>query len=108
MSEKQKHLYNELLDVENKPLNERKRITIWSNLAKVTLAQVILFNRREGEVSNMKLKTYASRDKSKINKDVEKALTEVEKKLCHHFGLVEIRGKRGRKVPVILTAVKWR
>ncbi|KAK0131235.1 hypothetical protein N1851_034057 [Merluccius polli] len=35
--------------------------------------------------------------------DVELALTDLEKKLCHHFQRIEIKGKRGRKVPLLLT-----
>ncbi|XP_013856285.1 uncharacterized protein LOC106512152 [Austrofundulus limnaeus] len=31
------------------------------------------------------------------------ALADLEKKLCQHFKRVEIKGKRGRKVPVLLT-----
>ncbi|XP_028296545.1 uncharacterized protein LOC114461667 isoform X3 [Gouania willdenowi] len=88
----------------NEQLLNHKTPKNWSNLAKVTLAQVILFNRRrEGEVSNMKLETYVGRDRSPLNKDVAEALSEVEKKLCQHFERVEIRGKRGRRVPIILT-----
>lgn len=78
----------------------------WSNLAKVILAQMIIFNRkREGEVSKMSLATFHSRDKSPLNKDVAVALTEVERLLCAHFEHIETCGKRGRKVLVILTPV---
>ncbi|XP_013886411.1 uncharacterized protein LOC106534349 [Austrofundulus limnaeus] len=87
-----------------KKLMEEKTSANWSNLAKVLLAQIILFNRRrEGEVSKMSLEAFVNRDKSPVNEDVTEALSELEKKLCHHFERVEIRGKRGRKVPIILT-----
>lgn len=76
----------------------------WANLTKVTLAQVILFNRRrEGEVSKMLVSTFILRDKSDPHEDVNVALSELEKNLCKHFVRLEIRGKRGRKVPVLLT-----
>ncbi|XP_073668979.1 uncharacterized protein [Paramisgurnus dabryanus] len=76
----------------------------WANLTKVTLAQVILFNRRrEGEVSKMLVSTFILRDKSDPHEDVNVALSELEKSLCKHFVRLEIRGKRGRKVPVLLT-----
>lgn len=76
----------------------------WASLAKVTLAQVILFNRRrEGEVSKMSLSAYTSRDTSAPHEDVNLALSELEKKLCHYFTRVEMRGKRGRKVAVLLS-----
>ncbi|XP_054872280.1 uncharacterized protein LOC111580096 isoform X3 [Amphiprion ocellaris] len=77
---------------------------VWTQLAKVTLAQVILFNRRRaGEVSKMPLSAYLSRNPSDPQEDVNLALSDLEKKLCQHFKRVEIRGKRGRKVPVLLT-----
>ncbi|XP_059215616.1 uncharacterized protein LOC131993639 [Centropristis striata] len=76
----------------------------WKDLAKVTLAQVILFNRRrEGEVSKMSLSVYLSRDLSETHEDVNLALTELEQKLCKHFVRITVVGKRGRKVPVLLT-----
>ncbi|XP_063061964.1 uncharacterized protein LOC134454738 isoform X2 [Engraulis encrasicolus] len=76
----------------------------WASLAKGTLAQIILFNRRrEGEVSKMPLTAFTSRDASSMHPDVEEALNEVEKKLCGHFQRVEIRGKCGRKVAILLT-----
>lgn len=75
LDEKQKQYYNQLCDEKN----SRK----WSNLAKVILAQMIIFNRkREGEVSKMSVATFHSRDKSPLNKDVAVALTEVERLLC--------------------------
>lgn len=76
----------------------------WSNLAQVTLCEVILFNRRRaGEVSKMKLNTYLLRNTSALHTDVADALSEVEQKLCQHFQRIEIRGKRDRKVPILLT-----
>ncbi|XP_034529641.1 uncharacterized protein LOC117805134 isoform X2 [Notolabrus celidotus] len=77
---------------------------LWSQLAKISLTQVILFNRRRaGEVSKMPLSSFLSNNPSDPHEDVNEALSAVEKKLCHHFRRVEIRGKRGRKVPVLLT-----
>ncbi|ROJ30524.1 Gastrula zinc finger protein XlCGF8.2DB [Anabarilius grahami] len=76
----------------------------WANLTKVTLAQVILFNRdKEGGVSKMLVSTFILRDKSDPHEDVNVALSELEKSLCKHFVRLEIRGKRGQKVPVLLT-----
>ncbi|KAK0136496.1 hypothetical protein N1851_027394 [Merluccius polli] len=96
MTDKQKQYYRELSD--------EKISRNWSNLAKVILAQIILFNRRrEGEVSKMRLETFITRDNSPFNEDIGEALTALEKRLCQHFERVEIRGKRGRKVPIILT-----
>lgn len=76
----------------------------YADLAKATLAQTIVFNRRRaGEVSKMHLKNFIERDKNPLHVDVSLGLTQFEKKLCEHFTRVEIRGKRGRKVAVLLT-----
>ncbi len=76
----------------------------YADLAKATLAQAIVFNRRRaGEVSKMRLKNFTERDTSPLHDDVSLGLTKFEKKLCEHFSRVEIRGKRGRKVAVLLT-----
>ncbi|XP_065151644.2 uncharacterized protein [Paramisgurnus dabryanus] len=85
--------------LEKEPSNKH-----WAELAKVTLCQVILFNRRrEGEVSKMALNAFILRDTSSTHPDVELALSDLEKRLCKHFQRIEIRGKRGRKVPILLT-----
>ncbi|XP_026099805.1 uncharacterized protein LOC113070616 [Carassius auratus] len=64
----------------------------------------MLFNRRrEGEVSQMPLSAYISSNQSDAHPDISMALTDLENKLCQYFKRVEIRGKRGRKVPVLLT-----
>ena len=76
----------------------------YATLAKVTLAQLIIFNRRrEGEVSRMELEaTFKARKKSELNEDIAVCLTQLENKMCDFFTRVEIRGKRGRAVPVLL------
>ncbi|CAM4598560.1 unnamed protein product [Leuciscus chuanchicus] len=51
----------------------------------------------------MSLNAFALRDTSLTHPDVELALSDPEKKLCKHFQRIEIRGKRGRKVPILLT-----
>ncbi|KAL6466660.1 hypothetical protein MHYP_G00244640 [Metynnis hypsauchen] len=85
-------------------LSESLSTKAWMELAKVCLAQIILFNRRrEGEVASMPLSAFSSRDTSDPHEDVDWALSEVEKKLCRHFSRIVIRGKRGRPVPILLT-----
>lgn len=74
----------------------------WSELSQVTLTQLILINRRrEGEVSRMEVKTYLQRNKQTVQDDILESLSPFEKKLCQNLTRVEIRGKRGRKVPVL-------
>lgn len=63
----------------------------WAELAKITLCEVIIFNRRrEGEVSKMPLNAFTLRDTSVTHPDVELALSELEKKLCKHLQQIEI------------------
>ncbi|XP_062393555.1 uncharacterized protein LOC134081575 isoform X2 [Sardina pilchardus] len=95
MDQKQKDVYQQLTNKESS--------SNWVDLAEVTLAQLILFNRRrEGEVSKMRLTAFTETDVP-LHADVAEALTALEKKLCEHFKRIEIRGKRDRKVSLLLT-----
>ncbi|XP_016417564.1 uncharacterized protein LOC107747529, partial [Sinocyclocheilus rhinocerous] len=95
--DQQEKLYRKLLS--SQPSSQH-----WAKLAKVTLTQIMLFNRRrEGEVSQMPLSAYTSSNQSDGHPDISMALSELENKLCQYFKRLEIRGKRGRKVPVLVT-----
>ncbi|KAL4230711.1 hypothetical protein ACF0H5_011086 [Mactra antiquata] len=74
-------------------------------LNQVTLARLVLFNRRRGgETQRVSLEAYASKcHKTSTPKEVEDSLSPVEKMLCATFSRIEIRGKKGRTVPVLLT-----
>ncbi|XP_029685193.1 uncharacterized protein [Takifugu rubripes] len=94
--EKQQSVAERMLRISPTPEN-------YAALAQVTLALAITFNRRRaGEVSRMLLTAFRSRDKSVLHDDVAICLTPFEKKMCEYFTRVEIRGKRGRMVPVLL------
>lgn len=87
-----------------KDLKDNPNSTNFGNLAKVTLTQLVLFNRkRQGEVSKMDLQVFTSRSREELNPDIMMGLSEFEQKLAKHFERVEIRGKRSRMVPVLLT-----
>ena len=77
----------------------------WRRLSKATLAGIIVFNRkRAGEAERLQISDYNQRDENPLaNTDIAESLTEVERILCQRMCRVEIRGKRGRTVPVILT-----
>ncbi len=51
----------------------------------------------------MQLKCFNERDGATLYDDVAMGLSKFEQKLCSHFSRVEIRGKRGRKVAVLLS-----
>lgn len=75
----------------------------YAELARVTLAQIIIFNRRRaGEVSKMTLESFQKRDQTELHEDIAVGLTSFEQKLSKHFSRVETMGKRGRKVAVLL------
>lgn len=76
----------------------------WKVLAETLLSQIILFNRRRvGEASKFLLTSYGSRNAKLPNEDVVKSLTKLEQQLCNELTRLEIRGKKGKKVPVLLT-----
>ena len=76
----------------------------WIDLSRVTLTQVILFNRRRGgEAERIPLSTFVDRQQLNVNDEILYCLTKVEKALLSVLDRVEIEGKRGRKVPVLFT-----
>ncbi|KAL1267264.1 hypothetical protein QQF64_002939 [Cirrhinus molitorella] len=99
----QKHLKS-VEQVSKEKLKENVNGADWKILAETLLCQIILFNRRrEGEASKLLLASYASRNVKPPNEDVVKSLTKLEQELCNELTRLEIRGKRGKKVPVLLT-----
>jgi hypothetical protein len=75
----------------------------WRRLASATLAQIITFNRRRsGEVSRMTVNDFHQRTKSSTETDAQAALDPLERSLCKLFTHIEIDGKCGRTVPVLL------
>ncbi|KAJ8913242.1 hypothetical protein NQ315_012860 [Exocentrus adspersus] len=80
----------------------------WQQLARYTLARIIiLFNkRRSGEAARMTTENDMSRLEwsEQTTEETRSCLTSFEKKLTERLIIVEIEGKRGRKVPVLLTS----
>ena len=75
----------------------------WRLLAESTLTLLIVFNRRrQGEVSKVKVADYQVIRQSDLSQDVEQCLSQLEQKMCRLFARVEIVGKRGRTVPLLL------
>ncbi|XP_021356135.1 uncharacterized protein LOC110452122 [Mizuhopecten yessoensis] len=80
--------------------------SIWRTLALVALTRVTVFNkRRGGETGQILLESYKNRTNwnKAGNAEIIGTLQPLEKKLLERLQLVEIVGKRDRKVPVILT-----
>jgi len=84
-------------------LTEQVEAKNWQYLAEATLAKMILFNRkRSGEAERMLIESYKNRSKPSPITDIEEALSKSERIMCTILSRVEIRGKFGRTVPVIL------
>ncbi|CAH1109549.1 unnamed protein product [Psylliodes chrysocephalus] len=89
------------LDVDSDTRDNKK----WTRLATLCLSRIILFNkRRSGEASKMKMSDFISRPswEEQNTKEIRESLTTVERKLAENMSLVEVEGKRGRKVPILL------
>ena len=79
-------------------------VSDWMKLCQSLLTQIILFNRRrEGEASKLLLATYQTRNRAPAHPEVYESLSKLEKSLVNNFTRLEIRGKRERKVPLLLT-----
>ena len=83
----------------------------WNELCQSTLTHVVMFNRRRsGESERLLLKDFHIMDNSQstdipanMPKEVYESLGEVEKAMCQKLTRVEVVGKRGRIVPILLT-----
>ncbi|XP_029916232.1 uncharacterized protein LOC115370202 isoform X2 [Myripristis murdjan] len=76
----------------------------YKTLSECLLSQIILFNRRrQGEAAKILLQTYRNRSNEVPNEDIMQCLSKLEQDLSHEFTRLVIRGKRGHKVPVLLT-----
>ena len=75
----------------------------YRELSEVTLASVLVFNRkRSGEVSRMKMVDFDKCEKGNAGGNITEGLSEFERRLCGVLWRMEIRGKKGRNVPVLL------
>ena len=85
-------------------LNYKATVACWNDLCQITLAQIVAFNRRRGgEAERMMISAYCSDSIENVNEAVTACLSRMEMALCKEFCTVHVEGKRGRKVPVLLT-----
>ncbi|KAM7393552.1 hypothetical protein PAMP_020415 [Pampus punctatissimus] len=99
-------LQNYLRKIEDESKAELKKsvsTTAYKRLCESLLAQIIVFNKkREGEASRLTLETYLKADTGPVNKDIYDTLSPMEKQMSHRLTRIVTRGKRGRKVPILL------
>ena len=79
--------------------------TVWSYFCQALLCQVLTFNRRRpGEIGKMKLDSLNKASIGHHSKDIiGESLSPFEQALCSEVYRTQIKGKRGRAVPVLLT-----
>ena len=100
----QKHLKMVIADSINGLASNNNDVKVYRNLSTAILATLILFNRRRGgEPALLTINDFEKRAMSVINEEVKKSLSPFELRLCKSFTKIDIRGKRGRKVPLLLT-----
>jgi len=78
----------------------------WRALAEIVLARLVVFNkRRGGEPAKMILSQFVNRPdwRRTSNKELLNNLRPVERTLMKRLDLVQIPGKRNRRVPIIIT-----
>ena len=94
---------NKYLEVKGKGLEGSE--TAYHEFSQLCLAQIILFNhKRGGETKRMTIKQFQDAQVGgNVDSVIMSMLTEFEKTLCKSLLCVEIVGKEGRKVPVLLT-----
>ena len=86
--------------------NDAHDIDAYRDILTAVLSLKILFNRkRAGEPAKMTIDDYnkSVNGEKLVNDEVKKSLSEFEVKVCNQFKRVEMRGKRGRKVPLLIT-----
>ena len=72
-------------------LSNGPEYSAWRNLSEITLAQLVLFNRRRGgEAERAELKQYKAGTSKEINQQCFEGLTDVEKKLVDMLGRFEV------------------
>lgn len=77
----------------------------WRELCEITLAQTVLFNkRRAGEAERLQVKQYLDglQHGKTLHSEILESLSPLERKLAEMINRVEIRGKRGRRVAILL------
>lgn len=87
-------------------LKQNSDYKTWRSLAEVALTKLIVFNkRRANEPAKLELAEYVHRPnwQATSNKELIANLQPLERKLMEKMDLVQIQGKRNRKVPIVIT-----
>ena len=78
----------------------------WHKLATYTMARLILFNkRRSSEIAKLTTSTFTILPNWAVtgNEELLRSLDPLEHHLLNRLDMVQVRGKRNRRVPIVLT-----
>ena len=83
---------------------KKERIRSWIQLQSKTFAEIIIFNRKiEGQVSRIRIGEYLIQKDFTEEWDFAASFNAIEKKLPKLLTRIQIEGKGGQTVPVLLT-----
>ena len=75
----------------------------YNRLAERTMVSLLVFNkRRGGEASNIEVTDYTERANYEQNQTIMRSLSDLERELVAKMTLVQLIGKRGRVVPILI------
>ncbi|XP_021361550.1 uncharacterized protein LOC110455631 [Mizuhopecten yessoensis] len=99
-----KYLEEETTAMTTKILNH-KSAELWRKLAELTLTRLILFNKRRAEEpAQMLVERFKQRPINRnTNEELLQSLQPIEKHLMKCMDMVEVLGKKNRKVPILMT-----
>ena len=81
-------------------------IESYKEVTQYVLVSLILFNRkRAGEAQRITVENFEQGCATTLNEDISNSLSAIEQALVKQLKIIEIRGKRGRKVPVLLRPI---
>ena len=87
-------------------LQEERSYAVWRALSETVLVRLIVFNkRRAGEPAKLLVSQFVNRPnwRGTSNKEVLDNLRPVERVLMKRMDLVQVPGKRNRRVPILIT-----
>ncbi|KAK3910780.1 Thiamine-phosphate synthase [Frankliniella fusca] len=105
-----KHLKNKLNALMAELKEDATNANIWYKFAKACVAYSVIFNRRRrpGETGRLTILIFQKAKSSvELDSEVMKCFTESERALARSLKIVQIRGKRGRKVPLLFNRLMY-
>jgi len=87
-------------------LKAEPEYSTWRSLSEIVLTKLLVFNkRRASEPVKLELSQYLNRPKwqNASNREIVSNLNAVEKKLMQRMDMVQVPGKRNRRVPILIT-----